>query len=122
MKKLNREIGTHCEDIAKEYLKKNNYNIVACNFRNFLGELDIICLQNNVLIIIEVKGRYNYDYGFPREAVNISKQKSIIKVTNCYINYKNLSNINIRFDVIEVYLNLENTLVKINHLKDAFRA
>lgn len=122
MKKFNREIGTHCEDIAKEYLKKNNYNIVACNFRNFLGELDIICLQNNVLIVIEVKGRYNYNYGFPREAVNISKQKTIIKVTNCYINYKKFRNVNIRFDVIEVYLNSENTFVKINHLKDAFRA
>ena len=122
MKKFNREIGTHCEDIAKEYLKKNNYNIVAYNFRNFLGELDIICLQNNLLIVIEVKGRYNYDYGFPREAVNIAKQKTIIKVTNSYINYKNLKNVNIRFDVIEVYLNSENAFVKINHLQDAFRA
>ena len=122
MKKFNREIGTHCEDIAKEYLKKNNYNIVACNFRNLLGELDIICLQNNVLIVIEVKGRYNYDYGFPREAVNTSKQKTIIKVTNCYINYKNIKNVNIRFDVIEVYLNSQNSIVNINHLKDAFRA
>jgi putative endonuclease len=121
MKKLNRDIGTHCENIAKEYLKKNKYNIVACNFRNFLGELDIICLQNNLLVVIEVKGRYNYDYGFPREAVNISKQKSIIKVTNCYISYKNLRNVNIRFDVIEVCLNSENSAVKINHLKDAFR-
>lgn len=122
MKKLNRDIGNHCEDIAKEYLKKNSYNIVACNFRNLLGELDIICLQNNLLIVIEVKGRYNYDYGFPREAVNISKQKTIIKVTNCYLNYRNLRDINIRFDVIEVYLNQENTIIKINHLKDAFRA
>jgi putative endonuclease len=122
MKKFNREIGTHCEDIAKEYLKKNNYNIVACNFRNILGELDIICFQYNLLIVIEVKGRYNYDYGFPMEAVNISKQKTIIKVTNSYVNYKNLKNINIRFDVIEVYLNLENAFVQINHLQDAFRA
>lgn len=122
MKKFNRDIGTHCEDIAKEYLKKNNYNIAAYNFRNPLGELDIICLQNNLLIVIEVKGRYNYDYGFPREAVNISKQKTIIKVTNSYIKYKNLKNVNIRFDVIEVYLNSENAFVEINHLKDAFRA
>ena len=121
MKNLNKDIGNYCEDIAKKYLTKNSYNILDCNFRNFLGELDIICLHNNLLIVIEVKGRYNYDYGFPREAVNISKQKTIIKVTNCYINYKNLRNINIRFDVIEVYLNSKNTLVKINHLKDAFR-
>jgi putative endonuclease len=122
MKKLNREIGTYCEDIAKDYLKKNNYTIVASNFRNRLGELDIICFKNNVLIVIEVKGRYSSDYGFPQEAVTLSKQKTIIKVTNCYLNYKNLRNVNIRFDVIEVYLNSKNAIIKTNHLKDAFRA
>ena len=121
MKKSNKEIGNYCEDLAKDYLLKNNYHILDCNFRNFLGEIDIICSKDNLLIIIEVKGRYNYDYGSPKESINISKQKSIIKVTNSYIYYKHLININIRFDVTEVYLNPQDTLFKINHLKDAFR-
>lgn len=121
MKKLNKEIGNYCEILAKEYLQKNKYDILDCNFRNFLGEIDIICLLNNLLIIVEVKGRYNYDYGLPKESITLSKQKSIIKVTNSYIYYKRLININVRFDVIEVYLNQENTLFKINHIDDAFR-
>lgn len=121
MKKLNKEIGNYCENLAKEYLINNKYRILDCNFRNFLGEIDIICVQDKTLIIIEVKGRYNYDYGLPKESINLSKQKSIIKVTNSYIYYKKLININIRFDVIEVYLNPQDTLFKINHLKDAFR-
>ena len=121
MKKLNKEIGNYCESLAKEYLRKNKYDILDCNFRNFLGEIDIICIQDNLLIIVEVKGRYSYDYGLPKESINLSKQKSIIKVTNSYIYYKKLININIRFDVIEVYLNQENTLFKINHIDDAFR-
>ena len=121
MKKLNKEIGNYCENLAKEYLQKNNYYILDCNFRNFLGELDIICIKDKLLIIVEVKGRYNYDYGLPKESINLSKQKSIIKVTNSYIYYKKLININIRFDVIEVYLNPENALIKINHINDAFR-
>ena len=122
MKKLNKEIGNYCENLAKEYLQKNKYNILDCNFRNFLGEIDIICFQDDLLVIIEVKGRYNYDYGLPKESINILKQKSIIKVTNSYIYYKKLINNNIRFDVIEVYLNKQDTLFKINHIKDAFRA
>ena len=122
MKKLNKEIGNYCENLAKEYLLKNNYHILDCNFRNFLGEIDIICSHDKLLIIVEVKGRYNYDYGLPKESINLSKQKSIIKVTNSYIYYKKLININIRFDVIEVYLNKQDTLFKINHIEDAFRA
>ncbi len=121
MKKLNKEIGTYCENLAKEYLNIGNYRILDCNFRNFLGEIDIICTRDNLLIIIEVKGRYNSYYGLPKESVGFAKQKSIINVTNSYIHYKKLININIRFDVIEVYLNAENTLFKINHIEDAFR-
>ena len=121
MKKLNKEIGAYCENLVKDYLQKNKYHILDCNFRNFLGEIDIICIQDKLLIIVEVKGRYNYNYGLPKESITFSKQKSIIKVANSYIYYKKLFDINIRFDVIEVYLNPQTTLFKINHIKDAFR-
>jgi len=121
VKKLNKEIGAYCENLVKDYLQKNKYHILDCNFRNFLGEIDIICIQDKLLIIVEVKGRYNYNYGLPKESITFSKQKSIIKVANSYIYYKKLFDINIRFDVIEVYLNPQTTLFKINHIKDAFR-
>lgn len=121
MKKLNKDIGNYCELLARKYLLKNKYKILECNFRNFLGEIDIICLKNDILIILEVKGRYNCNYGIPKEAVSISKQNSIIKVTKSYMVYKNIQYMNIRFDVIEVYLNLYNQSFKINHIKDAFR-
>ncbi|AGX42408.1 YraN family protein [Clostridium saccharobutylicum] len=121
MKNLNKEVGSYCEKIARTYLKKNDYNILECNFKNFLGEIDIICQKDGLIIIIEVKGRYNYDYGLPQESVNLSKQKSIIKVASSYITYNKIVNTNFRFDVIEIYLNNKNNLFKINHIKDAFR-
>ena len=122
MKRLNKEVGNYSEDLATLYLKNNGYIIIERNFRNFLGEIDIICQRNGLLIIIEVKGRYNYNCGTPKESVTIYKQKSILKVATSYISYKKLNNINLRFDVIEVYLNPQNTLFKIEHIEDAFRA
>lgn len=122
MKKLNKEVGNYCENLATSYLKDHGYLILERNFRNFLGEIDIICKANDLLVIIEIKGRYSYGYGLPRESVTITKQKSIIKVATSYISYKKLNNINLRFDVIEIYLNSQNTLFKVNHIKDAFRA
>lgn len=121
MKKLNKDIGNYCENLAKDYLKRNRYFILDCNFKNHLGEIDIICTQNNLLIIVEVKGRYNYDYGLPKESISFSKRKSIIKVSTSYISYKKLFNLNVRFDVIEVYLNSNNNIFEIKHIKDAFR-
>lgn len=60
---MNKDIGNFSEDLAKKYLEKNDYSILDCNFKNFLGEIDIICKKNNLLIIVEVKSRYNNNYG-----------------------------------------------------------
>ena len=121
MKNLNKNIGNYAEKLASDYLIHHHYKIIERNFRNNLGEIDIICIKSKILIIVEVKGRYNLSYGKPQEAVNYIKQKSLIKVASSYINYKNLCNFNVRFDVIEVFFNNDNSLYEINHIKDAFR-
>lgn len=122
MKKLNKEVGNYSEELATNYLKAQGYIVLERNFRNFLGEIDIICQKKDLLVIVEVKGRYSYNYGIPKESVTIYKQKSILKVATSYIAYKKLNNINLRFDVIEIFLNQKNNLFKIDHIEDAFRA
>lgn len=121
MKQLNKDIGNYGEKIAQYFLRKNGYRIIDCNFRNHLGELDIICRKSNLLVIVEVKSRYNTNYGFPRESVNFQKQKSIIRVTYSYISLKKLYNLNIRFDIIEILFNNNNSNYEITHIQDAFR-
>lgn len=122
MKKLNKEVGNYSEELATNYLKAQGYLVLERNFRNFLGEIDIICQKKDLLVIVEVKGRYSYNYGIPKESVTIYKQKSILKVATSYITYKKLNNMNLRFDVIEIFLNQKNNLFKIDHIEDAFRA
>ncbi|MBS5981972.1 MAG: YraN family protein [Clostridium butyricum] len=121
MKNFNKFIGDYGEKLASNYLIANNYKILENNFRNFLGEIDIISTKHNILVITEVKSRYNINYGYPQEAVTYSKQKSIAKITSSYINLRKLNYLNVRFDVIEVFFNTDNSLYKINHIKDAFR-
>lgn len=121
MKSLNKNIGKYCENLAKIYLKNNNYFILDINFRNKLGEIDIICKKNNTLIIVEVKGRYSNNFGYPVEAITLRKQLSLIKLAKSYITFNHIYNVNVQFDVIEVFLNHENNNYKINHIKDAFR-
>lgn len=121
MKNFNKLIGNYGENLASKYLIENNYKILENNFRNFLGEIDIISIKDSILVITEVKSRYNINYGFPQEAVTYSKQKSIIKVAVSYITLKKFNNLNVRFDVIEVLFNNDNSLYKINHIEDAFR-
>ena len=48
-------IGQLGETLAKEYLIKNGFKIIAQNFRKPYGEIDIIATRNNTLHFCEVK-------------------------------------------------------------------
>lgn len=121
MKKYNKDIGNYGENLALDYLKKNNYDILCKNFRTRNGEIDIICTFKDIIVFIEVKSRYSYTFGFPSEAVTYLKQKQIINLSKYFLLKNKLFNYNCRFDVIEVCFNKNDNLYNINHLKDAFR-
>lgn len=118
---FNRVIGSFGEDLSIKYLINNGYFIIEKNYRNKLGEIDIICKKNNIIVFVEVKSRYTNNYGLPIESVTYSKQKQIIKISNLYIILNKYNNFNIRYDVIEVFFNGSNELFNINHVPDAFR-
>lgn len=121
VKSYNKEIGSYGEILSINYLIKNGYFILDKNYRNRLGEIDIVCKKNDILVFIEVKSRYTNTYGSPMESVTYYKQKQIIKISKLYIMLKKYTNINIRYDVIEVVFNNKNQLFNINHVLDAFR-
>lgn len=121
MKNFNKDIGNYGEDISYDFLKKQGYFVLSRNFRTKYGEIDIICKKNDLIIFIEIKSRYNYNHGSPIEAITYSKQMQIIKLCKFYIYTNNLIKYNVRFDVIEVFFNMDNNLHSINHITDAFR-
>ena len=109
--------GQSGELIAKEYLIDKGYNILESNYRNKIGEIDIIAMDRDILVFVEVKTRRDYSYGYAFEAVNLKKQRKIINTSMVYIKYKRLINVQLRYDIIEVYLT---KTLKINHLDNAF--
>ena len=121
MKSYNKDIGNYSEKIAERYLESKGYYILDKNFRNKFGEVDIICRKADLIIFVEIKSRYTNSYGSPLESVTCYKQNKIILLSKYYILNKNLVNFNIRYDVIEIYLNHLNNLYKVNHIIDAFR-
>lgn len=121
MKFYNKSIGDYGENITENYLIKNGYKILKRNFKCKTGEIDLICLKDNVVSFIEVKSRFYFLYGTPCEAVTYSKIKRLINASNYFIYINKLHNHNVRFDVVEVFLNPENKHYQINHIEDAFR-
>ena len=111
-----RETGTQYQERAAEYLIAQNYQILERNYRIRSGEIDIIARDGTVLVFIEVKYRKNDESGNPLEAVDIRKQRKIIKVARYYLYQKKYGDVPCRFDVIGICGS------HIEHIKDAFWA
>ena len=114
MKKNTKVLGSKGEVLASQILKQKGYQIVATNFSNHLGEIDVIAKQEDTLVFVEVKTRQNKAFGEPCEAVNKLKQAHIKRTAELYIMETKLYSLQPRFDVIEIYKNT------INHIEDAF--
>lgn len=113
------KIGKFGEEKACEYLITNDYKIIERNFSCYRGEIDIIAISPlNSLTFIEVKTRTNLNYGTPCESVTITKKRHIILSAKYYIFLNHIKNIDIRFDIIEVFI--YNSTYSINHLKQIF--
>lgn len=104
MKQLNRATGAIKETIAGQYVKDvKKYKILAFNYKNAIGEIDIIATDKEKRIIfIEVKYRSTAKYGYGREAVDERKIWKIRNVATIYLKEKRLSNALIRFDVMDI--------------------
>lgn len=107
-------LGKKGEHLAKKYLKAKKYKILQLNYKNKIGEIDIIASYNNVIVFVEVKTRQSTKFGHPREAVTLAKQKKIKLVATMYLQQTKQLHNNIRFDVIDVLQD------NITHIENAF--
>ena len=116
-----RQRGEWGENIALEYLKKNDYVTVATGFRSRYGEIDIIAKSKEYLIFVEVKTRKNAKFAHAREYVGKEKQRKILATANYWL-VKHPTKLQPRFDVVEVYVQGDenNHSPQINHIENAF--
>ena len=109
--------GKRSEIIAADYLKKKGYKILETNYKNKLGEIDVIAQDGEYIVFVEVKARLSGAFGHPFEAINEIKQQKIHAVASLYLVEKRKYGKPCRFDAISI-LGLETP--EITHIVDAF--
>lgn len=110
--------GRAGEKLAAELLKKSGYKIIAANYRNKFGEIDIIARDKDTIAFVEVKARSSDKYGLPAEALSAFKQRQIAKTALGYLKEKRLLDKKARFDLVSVLYSGEQPQIQI--LKNAF--
>jgi putative endonuclease len=96
-------IGRTGEELARRYLERQGYRILACNYRVSLGEIDIIAEEKDVLAFVEVKTRTSTSHGHPLEAVTAAKQRQLARVALHFLSNQREERA-VRFDVIAILL------------------
>lgn len=107
-------IGQIGEELAARFLIKNGYRPVVSNFkvpvgRNsrgavVTGEIDLIALDKNVLCFVEVKTRSSDEFASPLAAVDLRKQRQIIRTARIYRKIFRLQSTAFRYDALSIVL------------------
>jgi putative endonuclease len=112
------QFGKESESLAVRYLKKNGYKILEQNYRNKIGEIDIIAKEKGTLVFVEVKARKTRGFGNPKWAVTPKKQRKISMVALYYLKATKQTQVKARFDVVALSLAKDNPQIEI--IKNAF--
>jgi len=116
----NKILGNYGEFLARQYLRSQGYRILEENFRNKLGEIDLVAQDGKTICFVEVKTRQSLTQGQPYEAITPWKIRKLSQMAASYLKYKyHCLEIPCRFDVISILQNNENS-PEIKHIKNAF--
>ncbi len=97
--------GEWGEKLALEYYQKNGYILLQANYRTRGGEIDLIVQKQNRYVFAEVKTRSVATPVRPAAFVDIKKQKKIQNTALIYLQEKELGDVSMRFDVVEIWVN-----------------
>lgn len=111
------ELGKKGEQLAVDFLLKNNYEIIERNYRFDKAEVDIIAKKNDILAIVEVKTRSTVDFGNPQDFVKPKQIQRLVKAIDEYVTVNDLD-VEVRFDIIAIVK--ESKGFNIEHLENAF--
>ncbi len=91
--------GVQAEDTAAEFLADLGYTVVTRRFKTRHGELDIVALDGDTLVIVEVKERRAPGW-VPEEGLDRQKAASLSAATEEYLQKMGETDRIVRFDLV----------------------
>jgi putative endonuclease len=116
-------IGTQGEEIAAQHLAARGFRVVARNWRpravGLRGEIDLVAVRGNLIVVVEVKTRRGEGFGGPLAAVTWEKQRRLRRLAAAFLADSGLRARDVRFDVIAVRVGPSGA-TSVEHLEGAF--
>ncbi len=119
---LHKLLGDNGEKAAARFLKGKGYRILARQYRNQFGEIDLIAMDRKQIVFVEVKTRTSTNSGQPFEAVDRRKQQKLTNLALAWLKkHKRLEHSG-RFDIVSVVWPKDSKQPDIQHFENAFEA
>jgi putative endonuclease len=107
--------------LVAEFLTGCGLAVLERNVRCRCGEIDLICLDGEVLVMVEVRQRTSGDFGGALASVNGAKRRKLILSAGFILQRRRVwRDRRVRFDVVGVQ-GREPAARTISWIKDAFR-
>lgn len=95
------EIGKAGEKLAEAYLAEKGFRILHRNWRCGHEEIDLIASKDDMVHFVEVKYRSSDYHGYPEQAVNKKKIKTLLKAIEQFL-YQHRQYTDFRLDVLSI--------------------
>ncbi len=117
-----KRIGDLGEKIAGQYLQDTEgYQILGRNYRCPIGEIDLICRDEEYLVFVEIRSSSSESMGMAAESIGYRKQRKLRQLAQYYLIQERLDHPLCRFDVVLLLLDEERQSAReLLHLKNAF--
>ena len=98
----NVSLGQAGEDLAVRYLLDRGMQVVERNWRCEHGEVDVVAVDGDHLVICEVKTRRSLAFGEPVEAVTRAKAARLRRLAAAYVRSHESGSARVRIDVLGI--------------------
>ena len=113
--------GRTAEQDAERFLRARGLTLLERNYRCRVGELDLVMLDGDCLVVVEVRYRHSNRFVDAALTVDAPKQARIVRATRCLLSGRpSLADHAVRFDVVALG-HTHGQQGAIQWIRDAFR-
>jgi putative endonuclease len=117
-----RWFGRRSERAAARFLRQLGYRILAANLADRGGEIDLLALDGDTLVVVEVRSRSVDDPHAAAATVNYPKQRKLTAAALRFLARRGLLGAGVRFDVLAIAWPPAAREPAILHITHAFEA
>ena len=115
-----RGIGQRGEDAAARYLEARGLRLLERNYRCRGGEVDLVMLEGDTLVLVEVRLRSSAEFGGAAASVGPRKQRRFaLAARHLLMTRPAFRDLPMRFDVVALETGPEGP--RLDWIRDAFR-